>query len=392
MFIVTPSERSLVTRWRRAGARGKLPLVLCLLATPAAAQPAPPQPADAQTVILAKGWTALASGNIPQALAAAQQALAEAPRSASALALAVEVQIVAGGPVAGLDAYEQWLQTKKVEEPYVLRRVATAFLQAAVRQGGAARSEALKALVAAGDPISVASLAEAGQQGGTADTLVLAAVGDDRAVQTVISQLPSLPTKAASIKALGDSRSPLAIQPLMQVLTAGRDDDRAAAAEALGRLGARQAISELKLLLNHSNFTVRLPAAAALYRLDDDSGLLLLNQLLASEHSAVRLAAAEALSVRSGGGWQEVARVLMSDPDPEVQIGAARLVAPFDQSLAEGVLGRLAQSENLAIREESGRVLAGHVVSDFVALRRLLRNQEGGTSVRAAGRLLDLVR
>jgi hypothetical protein len=83
---------------------------------------------------------------------------------------------------------------------------------------------------------------------------------------------------------------------------------------------------------------------------------------------------------------------LTSDPDQAVQLGAARLVAPFDQALAEAVLGRLGQSENLAIREESGRVLAGSVVSDFAALRRLLRSQDSGTSVRAAGRLLDLVR
>jgi HEAT repeat protein len=369
----------------------RLLFALCLVAAPAAAQQAPPKAADPLTITLAKGWAALASGDLPQAMAASQQALAEAPRSASALALSVEVAIANMGPVAGLDAYEQWMQSRKVEEPYVLRRVAAAFLQAAARQSGAARVEAVKALVADGDPAGVATVAEA-VKNGTADPRLMAAAGDERAVRTLVGDLQSLPTKGATIKALADSRSPLAISPLMQVLATGRDDDRAAAAEALGRLGARQAVSQIKPLLTHVNFSVRLIAAGALYRLDDDSGIQILNELLASEHSAVRLAAAEYLSVRPGGQWLEVARVLTSDADQAVQLGAARLVAPFDQPLAEAVLGRLGQSENLAIREESGRALAGRVVSDFATLRRLLRSQDGGTSVGAASRLLELIR
>lgn len=370
-------------------------LALCLLAVPVAAQPTRSNGADAHARALAQGWTALAKGDLTQASAAAQRAVAEAPRSAAAVALAVEVAIVGASPVAGLDAYEQWMGTKKVDEAYVLRRIATAYLQVAVRKrnGGAARIEALKALVADGDPAAVASLAEAAPNAGVVETRLMAELGDERAVRTLITQLQqSQPDKLGTIDALVDSGSKLAIPPLLEILAAGRDDDRAAAADALGRLGAQEAIDQLKPLLNHANFTVRLTAAGALYRLGDDAGASLLDELLNSEHPAVRLSAAEALSVRPGGAWLDVARVLTSAADESVQLNAARLLAPHDRELAESVLRRLGQSGNLAIREEAGRTLADRVANDFATLRRLLRSPDGGTSARAAGRILELTR
>jgi len=369
-------------------------MALCLLAVPVAAQPAPPKAADAQAIILAQGWAALAKGDLTQASGAAQRAVAEAPRSAAAVALAVEVEIAARGPIAGLDVYERWLGAKKVDEAYVLRRIATAYLQVAVRQRntGIARLDALKALVADGDPTAVGSLAEAASNGGGADPRLMAALGDERAVRTLIAQLRSQPDKLGTIKALVDSGSALAVPALLETLAAGRDDDRAAAADALARLGARQAVDQIKPLLNHANFGVRMTAASALYRLGDNTGAPLLDQLLTSDHAAVRLGAAEALSVRPGGAWLDVARVLTSDADQAVQLNAARLVAPFDRDLAENVLGRLGQSDNLAIREEAGRILADRVANDFATLRRLLRSPDGGTSVRAGGRILELTR
>lgn len=369
-------------------------VALCLLAVPVVAQPAPPKDADAYVIALAQGWAALAKGDLTQASAAARRAVAEAPRSAAALALAVEVEIVGTGPIAGLNAYERWMGTKKVDEAYVLRRVATACLQVAVRQRntGAARIEALKALVADGDRAAVASLAEAAPNAGVVETRLMAALGDERAVRALIVQLQSQPDKLGTIKALVDSGSKLAVPPLLEMLAAVRDEERAAAADGLGRLGVQQAVDRIKPLLDQANFTVRMSAAAALYRLGDNSGAPLLDQLLTSEHPAVRLGAAEALSVRPGGRWLDVARVLTSDSDQTVQLGAARLVAPYDRELAESVLGRLGQSDNLAIREEAGRTLADRVANDFATLRRLLRSPDNGTSVRAAGRILELTR
>ncbi len=369
-------------------------MAICLLAVPVAAQPAPPKAADGLAIALSDGWAALVKGDQTQAAAAARRAVAEAPRSAAALALAVEVEIVGRGPLASLNAYEQWMGTKRVDEAYVLRRVATAYLQVAVRQRntGTARIEALKALVADGDPAAVASLSGAAANAGVLETRLMAALGDERAVRTLTSQLQSQPDKLGTIKALVDSGSTLAVPPLLEMLAAGRDDERAAAADGLSRLGAQQAVDRIKPLLESPNFTVRMTAAAALYRLGDNTGAPLLDQLLTSEHPAVRLGAAEALSVRPGGAWLDVARVLTSDSDQAVQLGAARLVAPYDRELAESVLERLGQSENLAIREEAGRVLADRVANDFATLRKLLRSPDGGTSVHAAGRILELTR
>jgi HEAT repeat protein len=222
--------------------------------------------------------------------------------------------------------------------------------------------------------------------------MLLVAAGDERAVQAMATQLQTLPSKSASIRALGDSGSRLAIPALMEAVAAGRDDDRAAAAGALARLGAREAVSQIKPLLDHPALPVRFAAAAALYRLDDDSGAALLNQSLVSESAAMRLAAAEALSVRPGGQWLDAARSLMSEADEAVQLGAARLVAPHDPELAGKVLSRLAQSDNLAMREEAGQVLTERVVSDFAELRGMLRSQNASTAGRAARRLLELVR
>src|SRR5262245_1032321 len=84
-----------------------------------------PDASVAVAAVLAQGWAALAQGNLSQASAAARRALAESPRSSAAVALAVEIGIVRAGSLSGLDAYESWLNTRRVDEPYVLRRIAT---------------------------------------------------------------------------------------------------------------------------------------------------------------------------------------------------------------------------------------------------------------------------
>jgi HEAT repeat protein len=327
------------------------------------------------------------------AAAAARKALDDSPRSAAAVVLAVEVDLARGGPTAGLDTYERWLGAKRVDAAYVLRRIATTHLEYAVRQrdGGLARVEALRALVADGDETARASIAAAGPTG-PFEAQWLASLGDETAVRSLIAQLKSLPNAPATIDALVQSRSPLAVAPLVEMLSDARDDNRAAAADGLGRLGARDAVEQIKPLLKDSSFPVRLSAARALYQLGDDSGAPLLDQLLASEHAAVRMGAAEALSVRPDGNWKTVARALADDPDQTVQLQAARLMAPYDRELAQRVLDRLQRSENPAVREEAGRILTERVANDFATLRSLLRGGDKVTAVRAAGRILELTR
>jgi HEAT repeat protein len=366
---------------------------LCAGILPAAAQPARSQ-ADTYVAAIAEGWAALSKGDTAGAAAAARRALAESPRGVAAVTLSVEVEIQRAGAVAGLDAYESWMGAAKVDAPYVIRRVATAFLHEIIRQrtAGASRLEALRALAADQDPAALASLRQAGGTAGVAETRMMAALGDERAIRRLITQLQSHPDTLGTIKALVDSRSALAVSPLVALLGSDNDDHRAAAADALGRLGAHDAVERIRPLLKEPNFVVRMAAAGALYRLGDDSGAVFLDGLLASEHPAVRLSAAEALSARPGGAWLDVARQLASESDEVVRLGAARLLAAHDRELAERVLDGLQASDNPAIREEAARTMADRVATDFRSLRRLLRSSDPGAVVRGAARILELTR
>jgi HEAT repeat protein len=372
---------------------GLLLVLLTLRTVPADAQAGAAEAGSTRSVLLAQGWTALSQGQLARASSAAQQVLNQSPRDAGGVALAVEVEIARGGAAAGLDAYERWLGAKNVDAAYVLRRVASAYLDSAAhQQQSVARLHALKALMDDGDAEAAAALNKAVAAGGVAESRVVASSGNVRAVKVLIAQLQTMPDTRGTMKALADSGSELAVPPLVAMLSDPNDDNRAGAADALGRLGARGAIDQLKPLLNDRNFTVKLNAASALYRLDDNTGAQLLDQLLASEHPAIQLAAAEALSVRPGGAWQNVVRVLTGNPDQLIQLTAARLIAPYDRELAESVLERLRLSENLAIREEAVRVLADKVANDFRTLRRLLRTSDATTVVTAADRILELTR
>ncbi len=356
------------------------------LATPMSAQP--------PAALLAEGWTALGQGQLARAAQAAQRAMADSPRSAAALALAVEVEIARGGAIPALDTYERWLGAKRIDEAYVLRRIAHAHLRGAARQGqGAARLEAVKALAAEGDPQAGADLMREASGGPPADPQVLASLGDERAVQALIAQL-RVPggSKVGVLKALVESRSRLAVPAIADVLADAREEHRAAAADALGRLGAPDAAARLRPLLEDPAFPVRVAAAGALYRLGDNSGVALLEQLLASEHAAVRLGAADAMSARPTPAWHAVVRELTRAGDATVQLGAARLIAPYDHELASTLLQQLGRSDNPAIREEAGRTFVERVAGDFRSLRAYLRGRDAVTAVRAAARILELTR
>jgi HEAT repeat protein len=374
---------------------GVCALALGILSVPAAHGAIPQAGStDSASRAVADGWRALAAGDLAAAERAAAQAMRDSGGSIGAVTLAIEVDIAtARQAVAGLDTYERWLGGRRVEAPYLLRRVAQAHLRHVVGQAQHPwRLEAARLLAADGDP-GLTEAVTAAANGAPADPALLAAAGDERAVKTLIAQLQDAgPGKLRIIDALARTGSPLAVPPLTNLLQDPRVEHRGAAAEALGRLGATDAAPRLRPLLDDTAFPVRLSAAAALYRLDDMSGVQVLEQLLSSEHPAVRLSAAEALSARPGGAWLQVARALASEQDETVRLGAARLLATHDPVLAAQALHSLGRSENPAVREEAERALIGDVSADFAGLRRALRGPDGLTAVRAAGRILGLTR
>ena len=75
-----------------------------------------------------------------------------------------------------------------------------------------------------------------------------------------------------------------------------------------------------------------------------------------------------------------------------VRLEAARLIAPFDQALANGTLDALTRDANIAIREAASAVLVERVASDFATLRGLLRSGDIAVRVKAAARILELTR
>ncbi len=363
---------------------------LLLLTGTAAAQ----DEVAARAARLAEGWASLGKGDAAAASRIAWQELGRDPASVGALSLAVEADLTKGAD-SGLATYEKWLGSRKVDSPYILRRLSRiALVEASGKQpNAAARLDALKALAADGDANAAAALEQALTANRLAETRVLASIGSERAVKQLIAQLASMPgSKTPIIEALGQSRSKLAVPPLRALLTDPNDINRSAAVEALGRLGASEAIPQMQALLNDPVFTVKLKAAGALVRLNDATGLPFLNELMSSEHAGIRLAAAQELESRPDAAWQGLVRSLTSDPDPLVRVQAARLIAPYDLPLANTVLDGLMRDNNIAIREAASGVLVERVASDFASLRALLHSGDLTVRVKAAARVLELTR
>ena len=369
-------------------------LLLCataLLALPTA-DPASAQESEAN--LLSRGWALVARGDHAAAATLAARALADDPNSSAALRLAIEADIATGGASKALSTYERWLGGRALDDAYALRRIARTVLRDATTvNDGAARHEALVALMADGDREAAGALQEGAKNGQFRDVSAMAAAGDERSLAILLSQLHSTPgSKTGVIAAIAATGNKSAIPQLIPVLKDPRDVNRAAAADALGQLGATEAIPHLKALLRDEFFVVKLKAAGALYRLNDPSGLPVLTEVGRSEHGSIRVAGAREMASSPDLAWQSLVRSLTEDPDPVVRLEAARLIAPYDQPLAKRVLDGLLADANLGIREAAAEVMVERVAADVATLRKLLRSGDARIRVGAAGRLLELTR
>ncbi len=373
-------------------------LAAATAAAPATAQEAAPGAiARAEATAFAEGWAALTRGDIAAASSVATQVLRDYPRNPSSIAFAVEVAIVAQGWRGGLDAYDQWVSGRPVEHFYALRRVARAVLFDALSSSANIRLklDVADALGRDGDPdvaVWVQRLAEQQAASAQPDTRTLAAAGDARAVASIAAALQNDPRPVDSITALGRSRNPSAVAPLIAMLGSPRAEVRAAAATALGDLGATNASPQLRRVLDDPQLLPRMAAAGSLVKLGDSAAMTQIHEWFRSDVADVRLKAAEFTSVNPDATWQTHVRQLLQDPDPMVRIGAARLLGKHDPGAAMWALQSLANDENLAIREEAQRVLPEAIGGDFAELRRYLRAADADTRVRAALRIVELTR
>lgn len=391
---------------RRSG-----PLLLAVLLTAAVSgrasvvapqqTPAPQAPVlTDETLVVYNGWAMLAAGDTAKALSYAEAVLAKYPRSIAAASLLVETEIVRGGGLAGLAAYERWLGTRRLEDGYLLRRAARGLLwdAAASPDVGVA---ALEYLAADDDPEARARLVRHMAEGSAGDTRALARIGNEEAIRRLIDQIEKTPgNKMYQIQALIDSKSQLAVPTLTKLLDDRNHPDHiAAAANGLGVLGAKSAIPALRRVLQDGSTTgaARQSAAAGLYKMNDVTGLPLLQKQLTSDDAYVRLGAAQMMVGQPGGVqpdavWVRVVRELAVSSDPAIRIQASGLIAPYDLELARQTLERGLSDDNTAIRDIAGRLLIENVATDFGTLRRLLHSGSALTRVQAADRILKLTR
>jgi hypothetical protein len=381
----------------RAGLRTVL--LASLLAVPLAAQqPAgrrlpgamPPE----EATLLVNGYASLAQGDHAQALEKAREARARFPRSVATLTFAIEVEIARGGAKAGLDLYESWLGGRSLEEPAIVRRIAMASLRefAAQTQDGLSRDAALWALADEGDADAYREIFESAQRVDIGSIRQLAERGDERAVKSLLASFETpMPNLVATIMSLGESGSPLVIEPLTRKLTHPDDAIRGTAAEALARAGGPAVAPRIRPLLNDSRAFVRASAAGALFRLGDYSGMPILQELMDSEHQRGRLRAAELMASRPDERWLALVRGLANpvggvpaDDGGRTELLAAQLLLTHDSATARGALERLAAGANPTLRDEASRLLASDPAAPFPALRRLLRHSDWLTRVHAA--------
>lgn len=351
-------------------------------------------PSD-EAIALTQGWAFLAEGHLDRAAARAADILRVYPHSVGALVLAVEAEISRAGAQAALAQYERWLGNRALEEPAVVRRLAVALLQETVRHGQPdARLEALRALANDGDRSAVTVLTQAVNAGSPAETRLMAAMGDERSVKSLIALLDKDAGNATSIiEALAQSGSKSAVAPLMERLSHHAPEVRGAAAQGLGHLGKRYDVAAaLQGALKDQSSYVRTRAAAALFQVGDMSGLTLLRTLLQEESATSRLIAAQAMASSPDGLWMDQVRRLTSAAEPEVRIGAAHLLLPHDPELARQILERGMSDANPAIRDLASEGLADAVAGDLRMLRHFLKLNDPLARVRAAARILVVTR
>jgi HEAT repeat protein len=363
-----------------------------------------------ETALIAQGWAALGAGDAVAAAEKAQLILGKYPQSVGALSLLVEAAIARGGAMSGLTTYESWLGTRKLEDPFIVRRVAIATLREAMdSKDDRARLFALKALATEGDAQALSKLAEARGRGQLAETGVMAELGDTKAVLDLIKQLDAAggEHKAFFIEKLAATKNKLAVPPILKLL----DDPNlfvvTAAADALGKLDAKEAIPRLRPLIDEGHpGPQRFAAAKALALMGDGAGTLLLRQRLtfnpsetdpsvrdSSAGDMVQIQAAEALApLGPNADWINTARRLLGSPNPQVRLLAAQVIAPQDQPVAKDTLDGLLLDPNRAIRENATEILASRVAGDFVTLRRLVRSADAPAQTLAAARIVELTR
>jgi hypothetical protein len=347
---------------------------------------------------LARGWNAIATGRPGEGARIADSLLADPWFGHDAIALAIAANLPTGGALAGLSAYEQWLQRSGHEDLFLLRPVARAVLdEVATGREPRMRFNALAALAEAGDTSARGTLrAEAGVGGSPIEANVaLGMLGDVDALERLQLDVVSGGNrdKTPAIEALRAARGTAAAAIIEKALQDPAPPSRIAAANALAELNATASIGALREAAKDVDPAVRFMAAAALARLGSPENGVTLESLAASPVGDMRLFAASAQADRAGGGaWQAAAEALLRDADPLQRLRAAELILKRVQSPAATTVVKSALSDpSPAVRAEAAHVLTNtleHGDWDPAIFRLLLRDPLPDTRLSGARALL----
>jgi len=364
-----------------------------------AAPPRPPAPAakDADATALAAGWNAYGSGQVDVAVKTADALLQRRPWDRAAAMLRIHA-LAKAVPERGLDAYEQWLKRKGVEDAGMLEPVAIAVLQQIVAGTRAdLRPQALRALALS----RVSGAREALAADKTSDQALIdsdaaAARGGDAAAAQRLNARVSTEGSPALVQAFA-SLGVSAGEPGLLLLAKSSDRvTRVAAVDALGAVKSDAARAAATAALRDPDPTVRESATIALARMGDQAALATVDRMLNSNVPDVQVTAARAFEGRPGP-WVAVLRPLLDNPDGLTRLDAARVIAPADPDAARRVFTTALGDTNPVIRSESAKALAEIpdlrlTGEDLAALRARLRDGDPVIRLAAASAILRVAR
>jgi hypothetical protein len=325
-----------------------------------------------------------------RAEARARQVLLLNPHNISARALLIEIGLARTGISGGMAAYDEWTGGR-VEEPAAVRRLAQAFLhEVAFGPESLYSLDALGVLADLGDDKAVRRMKTAAETAGLTEVRMAAARGNEDAVTPVGGggwPGPAGPAAGASgawreQECDGDPghsgtsdrpRPPRCVVPRWRPWE--KPGARPWSPTWCPFCPIRACTFRSRRLPRCTRWGIRAETRCS-------TGWLSRTTLVTGARPA------QAMAVRPGAGWQTLVATLASDPDAEIRLSAARMMAQFDPDQARRVAETLAGSSDAFVRAEATRLLIRDMTQDLKTLRMSLLDTDKTVAIAAARAIL----
>jgi HEAT repeat protein len=210
-------------------------------------------------------------------------------------------------------------------------------------------------------------------------TELLSEYSEPRIVDTLITRLRDEygEGRLALVRALGLTRSEVAVPALSQALVDSAPQIRSAGIEALSKLRSRDIAGMLEPMLKDSAASVRVAAIRGLAGLDSTLGASVGRRLMKDDSSDVRLAAVEAVGNKALLEDAEPIADLLEDSENSVRLAAIRVLSQIDTPLSRAKLRNALDDVTLGIRREALQGYARVANFDEIAQRLLTLDVNG---------------